>query len=213
MLKLYSYFRSSAAYRVRIALNFKGLAHEYEGVHLLHDGGRQRTPDFRAINPTAQVPAIDHDGFRLGESVAILQYLDQISPAPPLWPTPPRDRARVTQICELVNAGIQPLVNLKVTRQLIELGLTKDHVDRWTRHWLEDGLMNLNTLLRGTAGRYAFGDQITAADCFIVPQCFSARRMGLAIEAFDVLARVDAAARALEPFVRAEPARQPDHEP
>ena len=212
MLKLYSYFRSSAAYRVRIALHLKDLAHEYEGVHLLHDGGRQRTPEFRAVNPMAHVPAIDHDGFRLGESLAILQYLEDLKPEPALWPRAARDRARVTQICEVINSGIQPLSNLKVTRQLVEQGFTKDRVDRWTRHWLEDGLMNLNVLLRSTAGAYAFGDAVTAADCFIVPQCFAARRMGLTIEAFDVVARVEAAARSLDSFARAEPARQPDHE-
>lgn len=211
MFKLYNYFRSSASYRARIALNLKGIAFEYVPVHLIQDGGQQHRPEYRAVNPAGHVPTLEHDGFRVAETMAILQYLDDVQPTPRLFPTDARTRATVIQICELINSGIQPLGNLKVTKYLSKtLGLPKEIVDGWSRHWIEEGFRALEQVLAGCAGRHAVGDEITAADVYVVAQCFTARRFGVKVEDYPNLARVDAAASALEAFARAHPDKQPD---
>lgn len=211
MLKLYSYFRSSASYRVRIALNWKQLPYEYVPVHLIKDGGQQNQAAYRRINPMGHVPALEHDGFLLAESVAIMQYLDSLQPERPLFPSDPRAHAKVLQICEVINSGIQPLQNIKVTKSLeSDFGLGKPDVERWLKHWVEDGLQNLERLLETTAGTYCFGDEVTAADTFVIPQCFSSRRFGIRVENFPVLSRIEANATKLEPFRKAHPQQQPD---
>jgi len=211
MLKLYSYFRSSASYRVRIALHWKELPFEYLPVHLV--GGKQNSAEFRRVNPMGHVPALDHDGFLLAESVAIIDYLDRVFPLKPLFPLEARDRAVVLQICELLNSGIQPLQNLKVHKELeTAYGFSKDDVSRWTKHWIQSGFANLERLLEKTAGSYCFGGEVTAAECFLIPQCFAARRFGVAIEDYPVIARIEAAAVRLSAFESAHPSRQPDAE-
>lgn len=212
MLKLYSYFRSSASYRARIALSYKELAHEYIPVHIVKDGGEQNLPMFRRnVNPMGHVPAIDHDGFVLAETMAIISYLDDIAPERPLIPREAKARARVLQLCEIVNSGIQPLQNLKVTQYLERAcGLAKDKSNAWVVHWVQEGLANLEQLLKTTAGRHSFGDDFTAADCFIIPQCFSSRRFDVRIEDFPTIARVEKAALALPAVQRAHPEKQPD---
>jgi maleylacetoacetate isomerase len=212
MLKLYSYFRSSASYRVRIALHLKNLSFEYVPVHLVRDGGQQNQADYRRINPMGHVPALDHDGFLVAESVAIIQYLDDQFPATPrLFPKDARARARVLQICEILNSGIQPLQNLKVTRALEnEFGLDKKGCDRWVEKWIKAGFASLEAVLKSSAGAYSHGDEVSAADCFVVPQCFSARRFGVRVEDYPTIAAVEASAQKLEAVRKAHPERQPD---
>lgn len=208
-MKLYSYFRSSASYRVRIAMHWKELKFEYVPVPLLKES--QRSDEFRKINPMAHVPALEHDGFVIAESVAIIQYLDDIFPEKRLFPTEPRDKAQVLQICEVVNSGIQPLQNLKVQKLLEgQFGLSKSDSDGFVRHWIQDGLTNLEKILEHTAGSFCFGGEVTAADCFVIPQCATAKRFHVNIEQFPNLARVNANAIELEAFKKAHPERQPD---
>ncbi|MBX3020299.1 MAG: maleylacetoacetate isomerase [Bdellovibrionales bacterium] len=211
MLKLYSYFRSSASYRVRIALHWKQLDFEYMPVHLVKDGGQQHSEAYRRINPMGHVPALDHDGFVVAESVAIIQYLDAIFPQHRLFPADPQAAATVTQLVEVINSGIQPLQNLKVAKALEgEFGLTTADSQRWIVRWIEDGFRNLERLLERTSGTYSFGGEISAADAFLVPQCFAARRFGVQLENFPVIARIEANATRLEAFKKAHPSAQPD---
>lgn len=211
MIKLYSYFRSSASYRVRAALYWKQLEFEYIPVHLVKDGGMQNTPEFRKINPMGHVPAIEHNGFVLSESMAIIQYLDDISPTAPLFPLVPENKARAIQIAELVNSGIQPLQNLKVQKLLEQTyHLPKSDSDGFVRHWIEDGFNNLEKLLNQTAGTYCVGADVTVADCFVVPQCLTARRFGVDVDNYPNIARVNANALKLPAFQKAHPEQQPD---
>lgn len=211
MLKLYSYFRSSASYRVRVALHWKKLKFEYIPVHLVKNGGEQHQPEYRKVNPMGHVPALDHDGFLVAESMAIISYLDQVFPQSRLFPEKPRDRARVMQLCELVNSGIQPLQNLKV-QQLLEqtYHLPKPDSDGFVRHWIQDGFTNLEKVMEKTAGRFCLGDDVTAADCFVVPQCLTARRFGVEVESFPNIARANKNALELEAFKLSVPEKQPD---
>ncbi len=211
MLKLYSYFRSSASYRVRIALHHKGLPFEYLPVHLLKDGGQQHHEAYRRLNPMGHVPTLVHDDFVLAESVAIFDYLDRAFPVKPLFPQMPRERAMVLQIVEMVNSGIQPLQNIKVTQALEnKFGMATSDADRWTRHWIQSGLENLEKLLERTAGNYCFGAEVTAADCFLIPQCFSSRRFGVDTTQFPIISRIEKNALALPAFIQAHPEKQPD---
>lgn len=214
MIKLYNYFRSSASYRVRIALNVKGIPFEYMPIHLIKDGGGQNKEEFRKINPMGHVPALDHDGFLVTESMAIIDYLDNVFPANRLIPTEPRDRSLVLQLCETINSGIQPLQNLKIFGYLEKsMGHSKAEVETWAKHWIGDGMGNLEKMLQKTAGTYAFGGEITAVDAFLVPQCFAARRLGVPPENFPTISRVSQNAMALEAFKKAHPEKQPDYAP
>lgn len=213
MLKLYSYFRSSASYRVRLALYWKELKFEYVPVHLLKDGGQQRSAQYRLVNPMGHVPALDHDGFLVGESVAILDYLDQMFPAKRLFPMDPRDRAVVMQMCEIVNSGIQPLQNLKVTQSLVfDFALPKSEAQRFHAKWIVAGLESLERLMEKHAGTFSFGGEVTAADCFLVPQLFSARRFEVKTENFPLLSRIEKNLLELPLFGLAHPDKQPDVE-
>lgn len=211
MLKLYSYFRSSASYRVRIALHWKNLSFDYIPVHLVKDGGEQRQASYRRVNPMAQVPALEHDGFVVAESMAILTYLDDVFASKPLFPREAKARAQVVQICEILNSGVQPLQNLKVTQYLErQMAQAKPAVDGWLKHWVSEGLASLERLLEKTAGSYSYGGEVSAADCYLIPQCFSSRRFGIRIEDYPVIARVEANALKLDAFQKAHPEHQPD---
>jgi len=211
-MKLYSYFRSSASYRVRIALHWKELQFEYLPVQIR--SGEQDSPTYRWVNPMGHVPALDHDGFLIAESMAIIEYVDSVFTAKPLFPIAPRDRATVVQICELINSGIQPLQNLKV-QKLLEgrFKMSKPDSDAFVHHWIEDGLRNLEKLLERTAGEFCFGDTVTAAECFLVPQCLTARRFAVEVDQFPLISRVNARAIKLEAFTKAQPEQQPDFSP
>jgi maleylacetoacetate isomerase/maleylpyruvate isomerase len=214
MMKLYSYFRSSASYRVRIALHYKDIKFEYAPIHLVRDGGQQNQAAFREINPMAHVPALEHDGFVVAESLAIIDYLDGLGFGQPLFPTEPQARARVIQLCEAVNSGIQPLQNLKVINWLEQsLGRTKDQSNAWVNHWITDGFGKLERLLEKTAGTYSFGGSVTAADCFLIPQCFASRRFKVRVEDYPTIAAVEANCLKLAAFQKAHPEKQPDYSP
>jgi maleylacetoacetate isomerase len=215
MLKLYGYWRSSAAYRVRIALELKGMPYELSPVHLLRDGGQQRTHAYALINPQGRVPALDHDGRVLTQSLAIVEYLEEIRPEPALLPPAALGRARVRALAQLVACDIHPLNNLRVL-QYLERPLGQPEAARgdWYRHWITEGFEALEKLLAGSdeTGRYCHGDSPGLADICLVPQVYNARRYRCDLASFPTITRIDAACSALEAFQRAQPERQPDAE-
>lgn len=212
MLKLYSYFRSSASYRVRIALHWKKIPFEYVPVHLIKEGGQQRQSDFLKVNPMGHVPALDHDGFLLFESMAMIQYLEDAFPQNALLPRAAPEKARAIQLCEILNSGIQPLQNLKVNQYLASsLGQSKAEVERWNQHWISKGLSSLEKMLESTAGTFAMGGDFSAVDCFLIPQCFASRRMGVKVEDYPTIHRIEQAALKLEAVQKAHPEKQPDY--
>jgi len=215
MLKLYSYFRSSASYRVRIALNLKGLPYEYEGVHLLKDGGMQLKPAYRALNADGVVPTLVVDGQPLIQSMAIIEYLDETHPEPPLLPDNALDRAIVRGLAQEIACEIHPLNNLRVLKYLKhELGVADEAKDAWYRHWVEQGFASLEGNLKqlGRAGRYAFGDTPTLIDLCLVPQVFNAQRFKVDMSRFPLIGKIHAACMELEAFQKAAPGEQPDSE-
>ncbi len=215
MIKLYNYFRSSASYRVRIALNFKGLPYEYVPVHLLKDGGQQLAPSFRTLNPDALIPVLDDDGHVLTQSLAIIEYLEETRPLPPLLPRAAGERAYVRSIALAIACEIHPLNNLRVLRYLVKtLGLNDEQKNTWYRHWVEQGLASLEARLVAEArsGRYALGDAITIADVVIVPQIFNAQRMDCNLGSVPTLMRIFDHCMQLPAFTDAQPSAQPDAE-
>lgn len=218
-MKLYSYFRSSAAYRVRIALNLKQLDYDIIPVHLVRHGGEQLSAEYRKLNPDGLVPSLvdeaADDGSALTQSLAIIEYLEEMHPEPALLPAAPCDRALVRSIALSIACDIHPVNNLRVLRYLVrELHVSDDAKNAWYRHWCEQGLASIETLIarEGRSGRYCFGDTPTIADCCLVPQLCNARRMGCDLSAMPTLVRIDAACAELEAFARAAPAAQPDAE-
>lgn len=209
---LYSYFRSSASYRVRIALALKDLKYEYRAIHLLKEGGQQRGSDYAETNPMKHVPALVHGDFRLGESMAILKYLDHLNQRPLLFPSDPKNEARVLQICELINSGIQPLQNLKVLQKLESMGIDKDGQKEWVLNWIYGGFEALNRLLQNTSGQHCFGDDWTAADCLLVPQVFAGQRFGLSLESYPLIEKIYAHLENHPAVKKAHPSHQPDSE-
>ena len=213
-MKLYDYFRSSAAYRVRIALNLKGVAPERAFVHLRR--GAQRDADYLDLNPEGLVPLImTDDGAVLTQSLAIVEWLDETHPAPPLLPGTPVARARVRSLALAIACDIHPLNNLRVLKYLTgTLGATDAARDAWYAHWCEVGLRALETRLarEPATGRFCHGDAPTLADVCLVPQLANARRVDLDLAQFPTLLRIEAACVALAAFAAAAPARQPDAE-
>ncbi|WP_240095688.1 maleylacetoacetate isomerase [Thermomonas flagellata] len=215
-LRLYSYWRSSAAYRVRIGLHLKGLAYETVPVHLLRDGGQQHAPEYHALNPQALVPTLMHGQRRLTQSLAILEYLDELWPTPPLLPASARDRARVRALAQLVACDIHPLNNLRVLQYFErEWGVPQAERDGWVRHWIAQGFAALEAQLAGhpSTGPYCDGEQPGLADCCLVPQAYNARRFGVDLAAYPTIARIEAACLALPAFAAARPEAQPDAPP
>ena len=212
-MKLYTYFRSSAAFRVRIALNLKGLAYEAAFVHLAR--GEHRAPGYGALNAQALVPTLDDDGKLLTQSLAIIEYLDETRPPTPLLPKDAPGRARVRSLAMLVACEIHPLNNLRVLQHLKRaLGQNDEQVNTWYRHWIDDGLARLEADLAtamGT-GKFCHGDTPTMADCCLVPQIFNAQRYQCDIVPYPVAMRVFAQCMQLEAFDRAQPSKQPDAE-
>jgi maleylacetoacetate isomerase len=212
-MKLHTYFRSSAAYRVRIALNLKGLAYEAAYVHLAKE--EHLRPAYGALNPQALVPALDDGGQLLTQSLAILEYLEETRPQPPLLPQDARGRARVRSLSLLIACEIHPLNNRRVLQHLkLALGQSEAQVNAWYRYWVADGLAKLEAQLARTpgTGRYCHGDVPTMADCCLVPQIFNAQRFQCDTTPFPEAMRVYAECMKLDAFERAQPARQPDAE-
>jgi maleylacetoacetate isomerase len=204
---LYDYFRSSAAYRVRIALNLKGVEYESRQVDLR--GDEQKSGEYRAINPQGLVPVLEIDGQRLTQSLAIINYLDIRFPVPPLIPVAAVERAHVVAMAMTIACDIHPLNNLRVLKYLKhELGRSQEEVDRWYAHWIREGLPALEAMAKPKAGKFLFGDVPTGADVCLVPQLYNARRFNVPIDDFPTLLRAEENANGLEAFAAAHPDRQ-----
>jgi maleylacetoacetate isomerase len=212
-VRLYTYFRSSASFRVRIALNLKGLAYEPSFVHL--PKGEHRAVPYSKINPQALTPTLVlDDGEQLAQSLAIIEYLDETHPEPRLLPGDAKGRARVRSLSLLVACEIHPLNNLRTLQYLKRtLGQSEEQVNAWYRHWVADGLAKFEAdLVRGGAGRFCYGDAPTMADCCLVPQIFNAKRYQCDLAAYPVTMRAFDECMKLEAFDRAQPSKQPDAE-
>lgn len=206
-MKLYTFHASSGAYRVRIALNLKGLTAEMAFVDLTK--AQHQDPGYAQINPQRFVPSFITDaGEVLTQSLAIIEYLDEIHPRPPLLPGDPLGRARVRAIAQAMASDIAPINNLKIRKYVKEI-LARDEKE-WIQHWTHSGLPGVEKMVAATAGRYCFGDTPTLADCVLVPQLFHARRFGCDLSAYPTLVKIDAALGELPAFQAAHPSRQPD---
>jgi maleylacetoacetate isomerase len=211
-MKLYSYFRSSAAFRARIALNLKGIDYETVPVHLTKDGGHNRRPEYRAVNPQMRIPALVADsGDVLIQSLAIIEYLEETHPQPPLLPKDPIARAKVRGLADIIACDIHPLNNVGPLRYLKQqMHQEQSAIDAWYHHWVIDGFEAYETLVQ--PGPYSCGDQVTLADVFLVPQVANARRLKVPLDKFPKIVGIDAACLKLQAFDRARPENQPDAE-
>jgi maleylpyruvate isomerase len=211
-VKLYTYFRSSAAYRVRIALNLKGLPYEMVPVHLTKDGGQQHKPDYHALNPQERVPALVlSSGEVLTQSLAIIEYVDEIEPEPPFLPADALARAKVRAVAQIVACDIHPLNNL-IALQYLKRTLKHEQtdIDAWYHHWVIEGFKALEAMI--APAPYACGAHVTLADICLIPQVFNARRLKVPLDAFPKIVSVEQACLKLPAFDRARPESQPDAE-
>jgi maleylacetoacetate isomerase/maleylpyruvate isomerase len=214
-MKLYTYFRSSAAYRVRIALNLKGLAYDSAPVHLTRGGGEQHSTAYRELNPQALVPVLEDGARHLTQSLAIIEYLDEVHPQPPLLPKDPPGRARVRALALAIACDLHPLNNTRVLSYLTgPMGLGNEAKQTWYCHWIAVGLGALEaTLARDRqTGKFCHGDAPGLADCCLVPQMANARRFKCDVAPYPTLLKIESNCQALDAFQRAAPDRQPDAE-
>lgn len=214
-MELYTYYRSSAAFRVRIALNLKGIKPDNHCIHLVKDGGQQHKPEYKKVNPQGFVPALVDQGHTITQSIAIIAYLDETHPNPPLLPKDPVGRARVRALSLAIACDIHPLQNTRVMKYLEqEFHAGEEARKRWISRWITEGFTAMEELLaEGGTGKCCHGDTPTMADVLLVPQMFSARRFGVDTAPFATLRRIDEYCQALKPFADAAPAKQPDFEP
>lgn len=209
---LYGYWRSSSSYRVRIALNLKGVPYEPRIVNLVREGGEHQRSEYRELNPLGLVPALVHRGHRMVQSVAICEYLEETWPEPPLLPRDPVERARVRSMVQTIACEIQPLNNLGVMKYLAgELGQADEAVREWYAHWVARGFAALETWLgESLSGDFCHGNSPTLADCYLVPQVYNAERFECDLSPYPRIEQITARCRSLEAFRRAAPEQQPD---
>jgi maleylacetoacetate isomerase/maleylpyruvate isomerase len=208
---LYNYFRSSTSYRVRIALNLKNIIFQYKPIHLLNNGGEQHSAEYRAINPMGGVPSLVHNGKVLSQSRAILEYLDEVLPSPALLPSGAYEKAKVRQICDNINCEMHPLMNLRVTQYLEKnFAMTEQQKNQWMQNWSSQGFLAIEKILFQTAGKYSYGDQITLADIFLIPQIFSALRFNIDLGPYPIIRKINEECLKLAAFQKAHPYRQVD---
>lgn len=210
-MKLYTFFRSSAAFRMRIALNYKGLA--YEALPVSLPKNEHKLEGYLALNPQGLVPALDDGGNILVQSLAMMEYLEETHPLPPLLPAAPADRAYVRAVAQIIACEIHPLNNLRTLRYVKQrFALDEEGVNQWYRHWIAEGLGGLEAYLAGAkkSGKYCYRDQITLADCCLVPQVFNAQRYQCELAPYPEIMRIFGACMQLDAFIAAQPSKQPD---
>jgi len=214
-MKLYTFFRSSASYRVRIALNLKGVSYEQAPIHLRRGGGEQLSAAYRAINPQALVPALEDHGRILSQSLAIIEYLEEKFPNPPLLPKDPADKAVVRSMALVIACEIHPIQNLRVLNYVkATYNQTDEQVNQWAQHWIDLGLGALQEMIvaQPTRGKFCFGDAPTLADICLIPQLGNARRYGCDLAKYPAILEIEKNCNALAAFANAAPERQPDAE-
>jgi len=214
-MKLYSFFRSSASYRVRIALNLKRLSYEQAAIHLRRGGGEQLSAAYKAVNPQALVPALEVNGDILTQSLAIIEYLEETHPDPALLPGEPAQRALARSMAMIIACEVHPIQNLRVLNYVKkEYNQTDEQVNRWARHWIDLGLSALEQMIvaQSKRGRFCLGDAPTLADICLVPQLGNARRYGCALSKYPAIVEIEKNCMALPAFANAAPEKQPDAE-
>jgi len=204
---LYSYFRSSCSWRVRIALAMKQIPYEYRAVHLVN--GEQMKPEFAQLNPMKEVPLYVENGKSIAQSLAIMEFLEELHPKPALLPADPYLRAKTRQLCQIIASDTQPVQNLRVL-EMIKAKLGDKERQEWARHWIDNGLKGMEAEVARTAGKYCMGDSVTMADCCLIPQLFNARRFNVDLTPFPTLMRVEKALELLPECKAAHPDSQPD---
>ena len=208
---LYSYFRSSCSYRVRIALNILGISYEYRPVHLVKNGGEQLKQDFLQLNPKGEVPFFVDGETSITQSMAIIDYLDHKHGKRQLFSSSPKMRAKCIELCEIINSGIQPLQNLKVMKTVQQnYALSDAQKMAWSKHWIYEGFKALEPAIANCSGTYSLGGLVSAVDCFLVPQVYNANRFGIDMSEFPNIKRVNENCLKLEAFQKAAPENQPD---
>ena len=207
-LTLYSYYRSSCSYRVRIGLYFKELPFNYKAVHLLKSGGEQFQSKFSKINPFSQVPCLKHDDLFLSQSLPILLYLEKLKPEPALLPENFFQAAEILSFCEMINSGIQPLQNLSVLKYIEDT--VQSDKSQWSKHWIKKGLTACEIFLKRRAKSFCFGDKLSLADCFLIPQIYNAKRFKVDTKDFPILDKINTHCLTTPAFEKAQPDNQPD---
>ena len=214
-MKLYTFFRSSASYRVRIALNLKGISYEQAAIHLRRGGGEQLTAAYKAINPQALVPALEDGGRIFTQSLAIIEYLEEKYPNPPLLPKDPADKAIVRSMALVIACEVHPIQNLRVLNHVkATYNQTDEQVNKWAQHWIDLGLSALEQIIlaQPKRGKFSFGDTPTLADICLIPQLGNARRCGCDLSKYPAILAIEKSCNALPAFANAAPEKQPDAE-
>lgn len=208
-ITLYNYFRSSTSYRVRIVLHYKQIEFSYKPVHLLKN--EQRSKDYLQVNPLGGVPALFHNSHYISESMAICEYLEEVFPEHPLLPKDSFMRAKIRQFCEIINSFMHPMGNLKTLKQLeTQHSYSQEEKDAWVQYWIHQGLEALEEVIKDYAGNYCFGDQVTFAEAFLIPQLFTAKRFNVDISQYTLLSKINDNCLKLQAFHLSHPLRQID---